>query len=311
MNASKNRPRWDDLPSTARAAVEKLVGGSVRAAHSCPGGFSPGFASRLVLADGGRCFVKAMDAVAWPGEAAFHRAEARVNAVLSADVPAPRLLGTSDGDWTILAFEDVAGAEPAQPWHADELARVVATVADRLREPAPRVAGLSGEHPRLGGWAELAGDEDALADLRQRAPWAAERLASLVSLEADGLALAHGDALVHFDLYPHNILLTPERVFFVDWPHARLGAGIIDLVMLLSSAAADGIDPEPILRRQVPPALAPARTVDAILAAHAGFLLRGGLSAMPPGLEPIAAAKLRLGLGAAHWLRRRLTGEPW
>lgn len=309
MNASKDRPRWGDLPLAVRAAVEDLVGGSVRQASSCSGGFSPGFASRLVLADGRRCFVKAMDAVARPQEAEFHRAEARINAVLPATVSAPRLTGTRDGDWMILAFEDVAGAEPRQPWRVEELARVVAAVVDRMREPAPPPAGLSRDHPRLGGWAELAEDDAACAALRQRSPWAAEHLAQLVRLEAEGLALAQGDALVHFDLYPHNILLTSDRVLFVDWPHARLGAAVVDLVMVLSSAAADGIDPDPVLRRQVSAALAPARAVDAILAAHAGFLLRGGLSVMPAGLAPIAAAKLRLGCGATRWLRQRLSSR--
>jgi hypothetical protein len=43
------------------------------------------------------------------------------------------------------------------------------------------------------------------------------------------------------------------------------------------------------------------------LAAHAGYLLGGGLAPSPPGLEAIAEAKLRLGRGALDWLRRRLT----
>jgi len=45
--------------------------------------------------------------------------------------------------------------------------------------------------------------------------------------------------------------------------------------------------------------------VDAILTAHAGFLLAGGLLPVPPGLEAIAAAKYRLGRGAVEWLERR------
>jgi hypothetical protein len=124
----------------------------------------------------------------------------------------------------------------------------------------------------------------------------------LVRLEAEGLAAARGDSLVHFDLYPHNILLTDRDVVFVDWPHARLGAPIIDLIAVLTSAAADGFDPARLLR-DLPGS---PGVVDAVLTAHTGFLLNGGLSPMPPGLEPIAAEKLRLGLGAARWLEARL-----
>lgn len=79
--------------------------------------------------------------------------------------------------------------------------------------------------------------------------------------------------------------------------------------MVLSSAAADGIDPEPILRGLAVKEAFDLEAVDAILAAHAGFLLYGGLSPVPPGLEPIAEAKLHLGHGALDWLQRRITGR--
>jgi thiamine kinase-like enzyme len=136
--------------------------------------------------------------------------------------------------------------------------------------------------------------------------WATDHLADLVALEADGLIAAQCSSLVHFDLYPHNMIVTRDRVVFVDWPHARLGAPIVDLIMVLSSAAADGIDPEPVVRTYS--GAADRTAIDAILAAHAGFLLAGALAPAPPGLEAIAAAKRRLGRGAVRWLERRQTG---
>jgi Ser/Thr protein kinase RdoA (MazF antagonist) len=307
MGASKNRPRWDDLPPSVRADIERVVGGPVGHARNCPGGFSPGFAARITRADGRRVFVKAIDADAWPGEAVWYRTEARVTASLPAAVPAPRLLGTiDDGRWIVLALEDIDGTEPAQPWHSQDLDRVAAAVVRLGRAGTPSPVPLPREHPRLGGWRHI-GDAHA-ARLAEHSTWAAGNLAGLVRLERAGLAAARGDSLVHFDLYPHNILLTPDRVVFVDWPHARLGAPLVDLVTVLSSAAADGIDPEPVLAAH--PTGAPPEAVDAVLAAHCGFLLDGGLSGSTPGLEAIAAAKLRLGLGAVAWLRRRLTTGP-
>ncbi|GAB3846838.1 hypothetical protein GCM10027610_065630 [Dactylosporangium cerinum] len=134
-----------------------------------------------------------------------------------------------------------------------------------------------------------------MAGLRRHAPWAAEDLPRLVELERDGIEAARGNSLVHGDLYPHNILLTAQRVVFVDWPHARLGAPVIDLVTFLSSVAAAGVDPEPYVPTD--------GAVTEVLAAHAGFLLAGGLAA---GATPIIEAKLHLGRGALAWLETRL-----
>lgn len=314
MATSKNRPRWDEIPARVRGEIDELLGGRVIHARSCPGGFSPGLASRVTLVDGRRAFVKAVDADAWPADAGHHRAEAVVAAALPATVPVPRFLGASDdGHWAALAFEDIDGTEPARPWRLTDLRRVLAAVVQLSGEVTPSPIALPRDHPRLGGWAELARDRACLAELRHQSAWAADNIERLNHLEERGLAAAQGPSLVHFDLYPHNTLLTAERVLFVDWPHARLGAPVVDLVTVLSSAAADGIDPDSILGdRAVTPELDP-ETIDAVLAAHAGFLLRGGLSAAPPGLESIAKAKLRLGYSAVEWLRRRLTrrhGRP-
>jgi hypothetical protein len=114
---------------------------------------------------------------------------------------------------------------------------------------------------------------------------------------------------VHFDMYAHNILLTADKVLFVDWPHARRGAQFIDAVLLLASAVADDVDPEPFVASSPLTADVDARLIDGLLAAQAGFCL--GDATRPPeaGLEPIRAAKLELGLAALSWLRRRLSAR--
>ena len=304
QGAGRGRPRWDGLPVWVQAEVARLAGGPVVAARNCPGGFSPGLASRLIIAGGRRVFVKAMDADLWPDEAIPHRIEATIAAALPQTVPAPRLLGAfDDGHWVVLVFDDIDGAPPAQPWNSGDLGRVIAALQRMTRAVTPSPIRVPTEHPRLGGWAELARDNSGLARLPAHSAWAAGNLDRLIALEQAGLAAAQGESLVHFDAYPHNILLTPQRVFFVDWPHARLGNPAIDLILILSSAAADGIDPEPLLATRTASEQA---CLDAILAAHAGFLIAGGLSEPLPGLEAIPKAKLHLGNGAVRWLRRRL-----
>jgi Ser/Thr protein kinase RdoA (MazF antagonist) len=307
MHASKNRPRWSELPDRARCLIEDLAGGTVIAAENCAGGFSPGFASRLTLAGGRRVFAKAMDAEVWPSQLTMYRDEARVAAQLPPAVPAPRFLGLMEDErWVVLAFECVDGVEPTRPWRPAELARAVTAVGAMTAALTPSPLPLSREQPRIGGFAALSAD----AVLRGRLPascgWAASRVDELAALEREGLAAARGESLVHFDALPHNILLTADRVVVVDWPHARLGAACIDLLMLLVSAAADGIDPEPFLAAQPLAAQTSPRQVTAVLAALTGFWLAGAVEDVPRGLEPIAAAKRGDGRGGLSWLRRRL-----
>lgn len=304
MSGSKERSRWHDLPALVHDQIEGLVGGRVVAAQNCPGGFSPGFASRITLADGRSAFAKAIDTWAWPSQAATYRDEARNAAGLTASgladaLPTPRLLGSCDDEsHVVLAFEYVEGCEPTSPWQPRQLAAVAAAVSRMSALLTPSPLKVPDDHPRLGGWDYLSPEQLT----RLSAGEAARHVDQLTHLERQGLIAARGTALVHFDTLPHNILLTPAGTMLVDWPHARLGAPIIDLLTLLASAAADGVDPEPVLHGQ-PEAASPG-DVDAILAALAGFCLAGAVDETCPA--PIAAAKMKLGRGALGWLLCRL-----
>lgn len=307
MSASKNRPRWGELPLRVRGQVSELAADRVVAAENCEGGFSPGFASRLTLADGRRAFAKAMDADAWPLQATFHRDEARVAAALPQTVPAPRFLGSADdGHWVILAFECADGAEPSLPWRPAELSEVAAAAGAMSQALTPSPVAVPADHPRLGGWAGLAADAGALLKLSEVSAWAARNLHMLIELEQAGLAAARGDTLVHFDALPHNVLIADRRVLFVDWPHARLGAPFIDVLTVLASAGDTEIDLDSLLASQAVCARTGPGALNAVLAALTGFWLAGGLAELPPALKPIAAAKLALGRSALSWLQRRL-----
>jgi hypothetical protein len=237
MSASKNRPRWSDLPSCIRRQIEELVGDEVIAAENCQGGFSPGFASRLTLASGKRAFTKAVDGGEWPSQAPMYRDEARVAGSLPASLPVPRFLGSrDDGRWVVLAFECIDGAETVRPWRPADLARVVATAARMSVAASPSPVHVPAHHPRLGGWLEISAEPALRARLGRFSWWAARELDELIALEERGLVAARGATLVHFDALPHNIVLTRDGVYFVDWPHARLGAPFIDLLMLLTTA---------------------------------------------------------------------------
>jgi hypothetical protein len=130
MSASKNRVRWHDVPAAVQERIARLVGAPALEAASCPGGFSPGPAPRLTLANGRRGFVKVMDCAAWPLQADMYRDEARLAAVLPVGLQAPEFLGCDDdGSWVILGFTCIEGKVPARPWHVEQLARVVRAAA--------------------------------------------------------------------------------------------------------------------------------------------------------------------------------------
>ncbi|MEU1349836.1 aminoglycoside phosphotransferase family protein [Streptomyces sp. NPDC005795] len=301
------RHHWADLPDAVRDAVQDILGAPVVEARTQSGGFSPGVAARVLLADGGRAFVKAVSAEVNPDSPDQHRAEARNTAALPPHAPVPKLLGSyDDGTCVALVLEDIDGHQPRVPWEPAELDRVLAAVGDlsRTLTPAPVEAppAAVGKTTMFTGWRTL----HAAGDTTRLHPWAARRLGALAELESGWAVPASGDSLAHGDLRADNILLTEDRVVFVDWPHALLAAPWFDLLTMLPCVAAQGgPDPEAVftahpLGRDADPA-----GVTAVLAALAGYFVAHSLCPDPPGLPTLRAFQAAQGAAALDWLRRR------
>ncbi|MGW1226695.1 aminoglycoside phosphotransferase family protein [Streptomyces sp. NPDC001515] len=301
------RHHWGDLPAVVREAVQDILGAPVIEARTQNGGFSPGVAARVRLADGRRAFVKAVSAEANPGSPDLHRAEARHTAALPPHAPVPALLGSyDDGTRVALVLEDIDGHQPRVPWDRGELDRVLDAVArlSALLTPAPFDAPEIAvrEASLFTGWRSL----HAAGDTGRLDPWAARHLGALAEREAGWAAPATGDTLVHADLRADNILLTEDRVVFVDWPHARRAAPWFDLLAMLPSVAAQGgPDPEAVftahpLGRDADPA-----GVTTVLTALAGYFVAHSLRPDPPGLPTVRAFQAAQGAAALDWLRRR------
>ena len=309
------RLAWGDAPAWLRAEVEDRLGGRVVEAVTQPGGFSPGVAARLRLADGRRAFVKAVGPEPNPDSPGVHRGEARIMAALPRSAPAPRMLWSLDQrGWVALAFEDVDGAQPTLPWRPGELRRVLEMVAAMAAALTPAPAGIPLIADRLQdsftGWRDLAAARTADDDLAGLDPWAARHLDRLAALEAGWPAATEGPTLLHSDLRADNLLLTPTRVVAVDWPWACAGAAWVDLLLLLPSVTMQGgPDPEPTFAAHPVAAGADPEAVTTALAAVAGFLIGGSRQPPPPGLPTLRGFQLGQGLVALDWLRQR-TGWP-
>lgn len=295
--------------------MERQVGAQVIEAVSQPGGFSPGAAARLRLADDQRVFAKAVGPDANPDTPRIYRREAQIAAALPPTAPAPRLLWTYDegeGGWVVLLFADIDGHQPAQPWRPDELERVLVALAElgAALTPSPLPEALTGTASEaftshIHGWRRLRDEQPA--ELTALDPWAAARLETLVKLEQRSPAAVVGDTLLHFDVRADNVLLTDERVWFVDWPHACIGAAWLDALALAPSVTMQGgPPPEEVLARHPAAAGADPAALTAAVVALAGYFTQRGLQPPPPGLPTVRAFQAAQGLVARQWAARRL-----
>lgn len=310
--AEGKRLPWQAIPSQLRAEVEHQLGGRVVETVTRPGGFSPGVAARLILDDGRRAFVKAVGDIN-PESPELHRAEARIAAALPDGTPAPRWIGSIDADdWVILLFEDIDGWMPAQPWRPDELARVLdamGTLAVSLT-PAPidappaasRFRHLGRSWHLLAAAAESGDDDLAGAD-----PWVVEHLDDLVASEDRWPQAIEGQTLAHGDTRADNILLTADRVVFVDWPWACLAKPWFDLVGMLPGVAMNGGPlPEDILATHKVAHGADRDSVTVVVSCLAGTWTYLGRQPDPPGLPTLRAFQRAQAVVAVGWLKTRL-----
>lgn len=299
------RMQWLEIPPEIRAAIEREIGAPVVEAISQTGGFSPGVAARLMLADGTRAFVKAACATPNPDTPNIHRREARIAAALPASVPAPRLRHSyDDGEWVALVFDDVDGTTPALPWRKDDLTRVLHAMDEMRRAltPSPiEVEPASQWLTRIfGGWNAFVEDDERLPDELRPS------LAALAELESHWPEAVVGDTLLHLDVRADNVLLTDDDVFLVDWPWATVGATWVDLVAMLPSVAMQGGgDPDEIFCAHPVARGVDRDRVDAFLAALAGFLTWHSFQSPPPGLPTLRSFQRAQAEHALMWLRRR------
>ncbi|NVM94645.1 phosphotransferase [Arthrobacter wenxiniae] len=312
---------WGELPEPVRHGVEALLGEPVVEARSQSGGFSPGSADRVRLASGRRAFVKAVSADVNATSAALHRREAAIASTLPDGLPVPGFLGAyDDGTWVALAFTDVDGRQPEEPWVEAELVQVLDTLDAMRRISLTGSVALPGCGDALRG-AFLGWEKLARRPMVGLDPWATGNLDRLAGLARQGVSAVAGQSLVHGDLRTDNILLTgPDGrspngsspgaggAVLVDWPWAALGAPWVDaLSVLINVKSLDpGSDPEVQLREHRVFSGVPAPDVDGVLAGFAGYFLDMSRRPDSPGIPTLRAFQRKQGDALIGWLKLRL-----
>ncbi|BCJ36749.1 hypothetical protein Athai_42520 [Actinocatenispora thailandica] len=138
-------------------------------------------------------------------------------------------------------------------------------------------------------------------------PWVAAELATLASWEARWPEVAGGDTLLHGDLRADNLLLTDERVLFVDWPGAVRGVAWFDLVAFLPSLMMQGGgDGARILATHPLTAGVEPAALTAGLVAITGYFVSQSLLPAPTRLPRIREFQRAQALSAIDLLRTRL-----
>lgn len=201
-----------------------------------------------------------------------------------------------DGDWVGLLFEDIDGRLPAHPWEqadADRVMDAVAELTDALDPSpwpdAPVIAVRS--HDFLSRW------NNVLEDGLTVPSWMDGRVEEFAELAQTGLrALAEGKALAHYDLRADNIILTDDRVVFIDWAHPGLGPRWTDTVILQAEMRASVVLPE----------LPADDGITGFITAIAGGLWWGAAQPAPPGLPTIRTWQRESALVHLDWVRHRL-----
>ena len=299
---------WDDVPAHVRDAVARMLGAPIAAHEPQGGGFSPGAAERLLLADGRRAFVKAGNLALNEHTPGMYRREARITAALPPEVPATHLIDCyDDGDWVALVLEDVDGRHPQVPWVAQELDAVLATLgrlADDLT-PAPEI-----DVPTAPESLELdaAGFRRLLdAGVDDFEPLIADHLPELLQLADESLQAIGGETLVHLDVRADNLLVRPDgSVVLVDWPHACIGAAWLDsLLLLLNVAVYGGHDVDALTASTPILAQADPAAIDATLALLASYFSHAWRQPPPPGLPTVRDWQKRQADVVLPWLARR------
>lgn len=311
--ASAVRPTWDDLPREVRDAVVDSAGSPVQQAVSQGGGFTSGFASRLLLEDGRRLFVKAATSERHPFARPSYEREAAVVRGLPAAVPVPRVLWTCEaGTWFVSAFEDVESRHPRRPWDPDELGAVLDLCTLLARELTPVPPSLPQPHPLaewdgdFSFWRRRAAGDPAAAAVPVPPVWE-PAVASLAEAESTWARRCAGSTGLHFDLRDDNLLVTTAGdVLVCDWNHLTLGAAWLDLAAVLVSVHGDGLDADALWRAHPLAADVDDAALVAFLAALAGFFVERAADEEQPGSPYLRAHQGWWRDAALSWLGSRL-----
>ena len=279
---TSSRPAFDELPPEVQEGITSVAGAAIDVAFPpVTTGFTGAYAGLLALRDGRRVFAKAAGPVAPFALQAIPR-EAGILRLLAGRVTAPQLVGSSAaGDWQLVVLEAIEGHMPGVPWTLRDADAAHAACLELAALEPSEVAQVTGASLAV----DVGGDTAALACLDELAagarPWPdgipalsphrAVELARLGQLASEALV---GDRLVHSDLRPDNMLITPQGTArLVDWNWVARGPAWCDFVGLLPMMAEHGLDVDRMMAGSPLLEGVDGEALDAFLAIIVGYMV--------------------------------------
>lgn len=313
------KPPWSAVPPAIKDEVAKLLGSPVVRAERVYGGYAPSATFRMLLANGGRAFLKGVypltkdSGVKWDLEN-----EERIYQECAPFMRpwAPEYLGGAKADgWHVMVLEDV-GPQTMPPWtpaKARACARSYAAFhAHTYGKPLPRWLSRIEHRDFAPFWDRLAssGELRGTASLaRRRADEAEEWLdVALPVLRAKAallLKLRPPFAFMHFDTRSDNIRLQGKLLRMFDWNFACAGPIEFDVAAFAQAITMeDGPDPERVIAEY--DLVLPLRSValDASIAGIAGYFADRAWRPPTKGLPRIRSVQRRQLKATLAWAAR-------
>jgi hypothetical protein len=297
------RPEWAKLPAALREALPKRLGAAVTEARVSGCGFTPGFAALVTTADGRQQFVKA--AHRSTPVAQWYEQEAKVTAVLPSGIPTAPLRWHGElADHVVLCFEPIADARtPTLPWSLPELQtclEAITTAARALADPTPEVLAL-----QLDPFSAVL--DDSLNKWRCGGAGADPHLEALIALETRFDELTRNSTtLIHCDLRLDNLVLDSHgNAWICDWNFLTFGPAWFDVLTVLLSAEASGLDVDSLFAGHPLAVGLPADALDAGLAAALGYYRYAGSQPEIDTSPAIRGHQRYYAELAFRWLARR------
>lgn len=264
---------WDDLPAGVRSTIQSHTG-PVSKVETASEGLNSALATFLHT-PGGMIFVKGLRSD-HPGVVTQQR-EAAINPYVRP--VSPRLLWQVETQgWNVLGFEYIQGRHADYAPGSDDLPKVIHAKRLLSTIPCPDLPLLKRAEQR---WAEHVDDTSALR-------------------------LLAGDALLHTDFNPLNILISNDTARIIDWAWPTRGAAWIDPACLVLRLIAAGHTPDAAeaWAQQVPAwSTASDRAISTF--AQASSRLWQQITTADPQLW-----KQHMAAAARHWAAFRLEASP-
>jgi hypothetical protein len=328
----ESKPSWNEVPSDAKAELDRIVGAPIREATIAWGGFGPSATFILDTGEGRKFFCKGTH----PGHTDAGRAAFKVELSFYRTIPELAEFGPAfrgavhEGEWRLLVLDYVERATEVPPWTDNAfrdaitmLARFHRATPARLREILPvaeHQRGIAGLYAADQGWRSLAARDQreqfvALFDDRAAADrWLDAHSAEFLALEANAARLTGPRSWVHHDVRSDNLLFRADGPpLLVDFPFLAIGPTLMDVAFFLPSVAGEG-GPHPREGLQIYEEVSGIRfdtaEVCAVVATIAGFFAARAGQAEIPGLPRLRwVQKLQL-FPSLTWLSEIVGIEP-